>query len=166
MMILGVVCFATILVSATILSSMISTTSHDVQGSGESLAIVDSSTTGHGAYWPADTTAVGSATQYYVGVDATPQAAAAHYELNMIVSSGGALSGSGTAIATSDWSVAGKIGATPLTFTYNSGTKTWTSGEIIPTGDVQHVEVWFTTGAYSFQASAVTLNFQAIVPIA
>jgi hypothetical protein len=154
--------FRTILVSATILSSMISTSSHDVQGSGESLAIVDSSTLDHGTYWPADTSSVTSATDYYVGVDATPQSAAAHYELTMIVSSGGALSGSGTAIASSDWSVVGQIGEAPVAFTYDSGSKTWTSADITPTGSLQHIQVWFNTGVYSFQASAVTLNFQAI----
>jgi len=161
--ILGVVCFATVLVSAAALSVMIATTSHNVQATGETLTIYDSTTSSHGTYWESGTTWT-AATDYYIGVHAAPQGVLTNYKLIVKISTDGALAplGTGTLIDSQVWAVGGTFRTASLTFSYDVPSKTWTSTTMTPVGLSDNIEIWFTTGIFSFSGTLVTLNIQAV----
>ena len=161
--ILGVVCFATVLVAAAILSGSIATTGKTVtpNSGAMTLSLIDSAETGHGAYWENASTITGGG-QYYQGVlvsDSNPPVSS--YRIAIKVTTGGQ-EGSGTIIDSIAWNFDGSFNTAEINFSYDADTNTWTSDELTPTESDDKLSVWFVAGLPDFSGEAVTLNFQVV----
>ena len=153
LMILGVVCFATMLVAAVTLSAIVSTTSKNINAEEIGLSLIGGTSVGEGTAWSSVDPAFGS-TGYYQPVVATMNGYSGNYYMKIVVKVGG------TPTNSSAWLFTQKIAAgTSAAMTWNVGMNAWYSTAALTSTEVQ-LAFSFTTPASS--QTAVTIDFQAV----
>lgn len=151
---LGVVCFATVLVAAAVLSNTVNTPSKDVAATEITLSL-EGSGVGTGDDW-ATAPAYGG-DSYYQNVKATFNSYSGDYFIYVQVKEGDAV------IDSAAWAFKQAVdGDTEVPMTYNVASNTWHSASPITPSDVSDALLFnFVCGAEGYSANGVTLNFEA-----